>query len=328
MYLYLYKNTFKRTYIFVLIYMRIAIIETNDIHYDINTDIVHANFTHDKIDDIMSEYVELINITSKDALMETIVTEISGKDYANQDLTIHTSLVENTDNNLYMMCHFNLSEISYPEFKKRKIPQNGIASYLSDNKMRVYGKTVLFKMDTCANTNDIVSITMDEIIDLFINKFIHKGVIIFDDKTDLCTYKVEEFKYVFNPIDWMSPNDVQNFKYHEIEILGKILMIFFDASDTILNTTVSQMSGKEIYGKAYVGIRSQYTDITENDITYENIDIPIAHKIIKLCSDPLLNKQLSMNEYVSNNLTLDMTSSKTYNNFTQLLSKRLNIVQS
>lgn len=270
----------------------IAIIEPNDIVYDQNS-INHNMFDRDKILDIMEEHVLLKEVSDKDQIMEIILNSVGTKDV----FPIHTSNVSNVDDDLYQMCHIYLTEETYNEIKKTKLQHNGIASYFSDTGLKVYGKTVMLKIDTHDNLNRLCGITHDNIAELFIKKFVHQGVVLNVDG------HVDEHKYIFNPIDWIAPSDVQNYRYDEICVLDKVMMIFFNInSDEEENKTIELVLNKKIKGRTIIALRNHYQDINDNNNVYYDLDRTIFNKMLKLIKnndDSILNSSYQDTENIN-----------------------------
>lgn len=288
--------------------MKIAIINTNDLKYS-ETDMLHSNFSLQMIKDVLSEYIVLKEVSNEDEMMENIIVEIVGND---NTYLIHTATTKNVDNDLYLICHIFPSKEIYEELKLKSEKFNGIASYLSDVGLRIYRKAVIFKLDTSISPNKLKSITMDEITDIFISKFIHKGVILNINGS------INEFKFIFNPIDWITPTEISKYKYYEIEILGKIFMLFIDITSTVINETASKIYMQSIKGRVIIGMRSQHTDMNDTDVRYEDIDIDTFKMVIQLCNDPNQARNFINNEDIDS----EMSERRSYNNFHKILKNR------
>ena len=296
----------------------IAIINSNDVSYS-DTDMNFANLSPDKITDVISDFFIFKEIEDSDQLMNTIITEISGED---NSLPIHTSVVSHIRDELYQMCHVTpLSEEIYTKLKFKKY--NGIASYLSDINMRLYGKAVIFKIN--GKDNSLTSLNQDSITKIFRSKFIHQGVIINSDNTfDTC-------QYIFNPVDWIGVSELSNYKYHEVEILGLIFMIFHnlcdqtadaninDAANILLDDTNVKLYSK-IKGRVIIAVREYYTDINDQRNVYTDIDIDTVKKVIKLCNDFSQSRKLSESEDINGQMC---DGRRIHVNFHQILENRI-----
>lgn len=289
--------------------MKVGIIDVNDLRYN-ETDMSHSNFSHEKIIDILSDYITLKNVTDEDEMMNTVVNEVVYKDV---EYPIHTATVRNVDNDLYQMCHISQSKEIYEEMKSKSVGYNGIASYLTDMGLKVYGKAVIFKIDTATDPNKLKTITLDEITDILISKFVHKGVILSTDGS------VNEFKFIFNPIDWLQPTEFSKHKYYETEILGKVLMLFIDTTATVINNSASSIYMQQIKGRVIIGMRNQYSDMNDTDVQYEDIDCDIFKRILHLCRDPMQVRSLVDGEDTIGQV---INGRRSYNNFYKILKNR------
>lgn len=292
--------------------MKIAIIDVNDVTIN-ESDMIHDNFTFDKIEDTVTEFVVLKEANNENEMMQIIVDQVLELVNGSNDYPIHTATVKNYKNDLYLLCHINPSKEIYEEFKKNKIPYNGIASYLTDLGLKIYSKAVLFKLDL--TTNKLLTITMDEICQLFISKFVHKGIII--DKNG----SLNEFKYIFNPVDWIHQNEISKYKFHETEILDKVLMMFFDTTDTEPNQLASLICQNSLTGHVIIGFRSLYGYENAQEVVYDDLDIDTFKQIIKLCKDSNQSRKLRDDENTIGNV---VDGRMTYNNFHKILETRLN----
>jgi len=289
--------------------MNICVIDTNDVRYN-ETDMMHRNFASDTINDVLEDCISFVKINSKDDLLENIVKEIVNYD---NEIPIHTATIKNKNNDLFLMCHIAPSKEVYEEMKSKKVKYNGIASHMTDLKLRVYGKAVLYKLDASSEEPNLANITSDDIVELFVSNFIHKGVIVNVNGT------FDECKYIFNPIDWISPNEVSTYKYHEVEFLGKILMLFFDSSSKTKNDVLTDLFDP-LFGRIVIGMRSQYHDINDVDIIYEDLDVETLKNIIKLCENSGQSRALSEEEDINGKV---VNGRRNYNNFHKILNSRL-----
>jgi len=287
--------------------MNVAIIDTNEISYDYFT-IRQSNFTQDKIHDKLDEFISFKYIEDEKDLMNFIIAEIV---YDNKLYNIHNGIVSHILDELYLIFHINMDEDAYINVKSNKEEYNGIASYLSDQTLKVYKKAIIIKMNT--SNNKYVNINLDNIITLFINKFVHTGIIINIDKS------IEEYTFIHNPIDTINPNDFIKYKYDELEILGCILMLFYDTSSDIINEVASNLDKqKNIYGRVFVGLRHMAQDLNDNNMRYvdiyKNTFIQITDLLNSNQSIKLTNIETIGYEFINNK--------PIYNNFHKILYNR------
>lgn len=238
--------------------MIIAVIETNDIHYQ-EHDRLHTNFTQDKIQELLSDYIQFLSVSSEE-LLNTIMDNLIIKD---DIYTVDTKDIGVFDGNLYQICHIQPSEQTYDELKKKKIEYNGIASYLSDYGLKIYGKAVVIK----TKNKQLCSLTLDDLSMIYKSKFVHKGLLISSNN------EISETEYIFNPIDWIKPDEVVKYKYHEIAISDEeILMIFFDTTSNTKNEKISALCGQTITGTIILGVRKHKLDLFASEYGYIDLN--------------------------------------------------------
>jgi hypothetical protein len=291
--------------------MKIGVIDVNDLKYS-DDQMTHTTFSKQKILDILEDYIVFKEVSNDDNMLELVVDELQGAEYL-----IHTATVKNIYNDLYLMCHIAQTKEIYEDLKTKGTKYNGIASYLTDTGLRVYGRAVIFKLE---NDNGdkckLKSITLDEITDMFISKFVHKGVIANVDGT------IDEFKFIFNPVDWIPATEISKYKYHETDILGKVFMIFFDttAPSGIPNDTASKLCPSHpINGRIIVGMREQFMDMNDTDVRYEDLDVDTFKQIILLCINPLQPRGLVDGEDINGQV---VNGNRKYNNLHKILRNR------
>ena len=130
------------------------------------------------------------------------------------------------------------------------------------------------------------------------------------------------YQYMFNPLDCLSAthNMLTNYKYYEIEILGKLLMIFHDTRSDIVNPICSRLAGHRVFGRCYIGLRDPAQDIHDTEYHYIDIDIDIVRKLVRfLAANDLTKLKLTDKETIGCD-TID--NKRVYNNFYKILSRR------
>lgn len=289
--------------------MDIAIIDVNDLKYN-ESEMIHSNFTKGRVSDILPDYITLKEVSNEDEMMQSIIDEVVGD---NNDYLIHTGTTWYVNDDLYLTCHISPSKEMYEELKSKSIKFNGVASYLTDIGLRIYGRAVLFKLDTKDNTYKLKSITMDEVIEIFISKFVHKGIILNINGS------IDEFKFIFNPVDWIPPSEINKYKYYETEILGKVLMLFIDITSTTINEAANKIYPQSIKGRVIIGMRDQHSDMNDTEVRYEDLDSDTFKKVIELCSDPMQPRSLIDGEDTSGQI---INGRGGYGNFYKILRNR------
>lgn len=290
--------------------MKIAIIDTNDLKYN-ESDMLHIKFTYETIHDILSDYISFTEVSNDNEMMQILINEIVANEI---EYPIHTATAKNINNDLYLICHINPSKEIYEELKSKSIKYNGIASYLTDIGIKIYGKAVMFRLDTEDNNYVLKNITIDEITEIFISKFVHRGIILNVNGT------IDQFKFIFNPVDWISQSEISKYKFYEVEILGKVLMLFIDTQSIDINEIASQIYLQTIKGRVIIGMRSQYSDMNDMEVIYEDLDIDTFNKIIQLCRDLTQGRKLTEQEDLNGQI---INGKRNYNNFHKILNNRL-----
>lgn len=286
--------------------MSIAIIDVNDVFFNLDA-ISKSQFTEDTITDLISDHIEIKNLNnSQDELMQLLIQEL----ITDNEFAIHTSQVSYINNELYQLCHVYLTKDTYETIKNKNIKYNGVASYLSDTNLRVFGKAILLKY----NDTNLENLTISDVVNLFIKKFVHKGIIVNENDSS-----INEFKFIYNPIDWVTVEEHYKYKYYELEVYDKILMIFFDETiKTNKNNIISILINKNIYGTAILALRNHYQDMNDTNIIYNDLDEDTYKKLINIVN----NKQNNTPINAEINNSEQSVSSNT--NFHKMLNKQNN----
>lgn len=300
---------------------KIAVIEPNDVSFT-ETNISRNTLEKENISDMLSDSVTITNVKTNDDLMEVIIKSIFGDKYDNE--AIHTGTVSHIDDELYQICHIMVTPDSYSKIKS-KFKFNGIASYLTDFEAPVFGPSVLFKVNTHNNENKLSSLNMNNITELFISKFLHNGVIINLDGT------LDTYNFVFNPVDWIHPNEIAKYKFVEIDILDKKMMIFYEfyefydiTSNMNINNIGSELYGSTLYGRLIVALRNlpdkDSTAIDNYDNTkYVDLTPELMKKMIEIFCVKKQSKQMTFHED-NNHQIID--GKRIYNNFHKIIHRR------
>jgi len=171
----------------------VGIIKANQIQYN-EYDLMHTNFTDEKIHNQLDELITMEKINSNDELMQCIfktlfssISQNSEKPERSDNLddiyknfAIHTGNVSHAYNDLYQICNLYITKEMFEEMKNTnlKVKYNGACSFLSDIKMPIFGDAVIFKIDTFNNNNKLIDITKEDIISQYKQKFVHKGIVV------------------------------------------------------------------------------------------------------------------------------------------------------
>lgn len=307
-----------------------AIVECNDIKfYEDNYD--HRTFSRENITELIEDYIEFKNI-KQDDFIETLINIIG-----NHPNGLHTANINHDVNTLFQMCHIyksdsdnnimdNTTDIITDTTtnianKQNNNKFNGIASILTDMAaFDVYGKAIIFKIDTTDDINKLDKITLDDIIDKIIQKYVHKGVVIDADNVD---NSIMEYSYVLNPVDKIRTNDINNYKYKEVAFIDKILMFFINITKQNIsskkNEIVSKIYGEDVFGQVFVGAREQIVDSRETKRKYFSISKEDILNIYKIYEQ---NKQIIID--TNDMIVMSSSGKRLYTNFRKIINKMLN----
>jgi hypothetical protein len=181
------------------------------------------------------------------------------------------------------MSHLALFDNQFEEVNREiiKRKRNGIANVLCDNIYSVYGSVLITKSKISVdNTLEEDTLRESDIIDLFRNKKIQKGVLL--DSIG----SIIDVEFVGHPLSWVDPNKGYNYRFYEIEYLGKVFMFFIEKQPTIniLNKNANLLYGSQnpIYGNVFIVVRNKIDDIRITENSYINVTKDTIKKILFL----------------------------------------------
>ncbi len=270
----------------------LAIIDINDVHYSQDF-LTLSNLSHKNLKNILEEHVSMHKVISDEHQLDTIFKDIylhlfqnvlyPNKEYKETQEQIKTindyvecSGVmcyriddEDTLNNYeYYLCHIQ------PDKENKYITKkyNGLATYLTGYLFEVDGVSMIIKANSVSKK--IENILMDDVVELFRNVLVHTGLIIGEND------KLETFEYIYNPVDWIKANEINNYKYIDIldETKTSTLQIFYDERNTKDNSYVNKLGTKilnkkiDFYGRIIVGRLNQQSE-HKNKINYVNLSL-------------------------------------------------------
>jgi hypothetical protein len=294
---------------------KIAIIEPNDLFFS-DLDMRPSRFEKERIIDEIEDYVTFKQVENTEEMMGIIIETLNLEKGGEGEIYNKTYTCYQTDDTVYQLCY------SYsPNDLTNKNKKNGVASYLNEENITLYGSCVLLKSKILSdNTCVPLTININDTVDVFISQFIHKGVIINTDGN------LQNFTYMKNPAECLSQDERSNVKFYEYDIFGKIFMLFIEVNPTnnLLNEYASILAYKKINGRVLVAIRNK--DEFETDHTYynyNNIDEKYLRKILTILSDKNEERELTSNENI--NATIEKaTGKKMYTNFYRIVDNRYN----
>ena len=248
--------------------MQLIIIKPND--FEFQKDLHYQQNVH--------EYIEERTI-EQDHMMETIVTEIG----LSPESIGESEIVYENSTNVYQLCYVD------EKLKEIKQPKNKIASYLFGDE--IYGTAILINSRiTNNNTCESGNVTLDDFLNIFYSKFVHKGIYISvdDDVND-----VIEYNYFLHPLEYYTQDEKDYLKYKliEVELFGFHLAFFTEISPNpakINKRATRIMGNKKIFGPVIM--------LTKTPHEFHDLDMSLFNKLLKLSYGPLSKRELSQDE--------------------------------
>lgn len=251
----------------------IAIIKPNTFSlikekYYKNEDLLEKDFT---------KYIEIVETTFKD-MMELIVKTIG----LTPQLMGDTLCCYETKNNIYQLCFLTFGQDS------EKPEKNLISTDIVIGKEKIYGTTVL--INSKINDDGVCSpdtVNIKEIIRIFYQKFIHKGIII---KTEGI---IEEFEYFDHPLEYFKITSPDNDNYKKypgiiVPFLNFNLLSFLEIEpkNNIINKKGTLFIGRQrIHGDIIIVSK-------ENDFEFNDLDLTNFNKLLDLSTLDLKKRDI------------------------------------
>lgn len=247
----------------------VATISANTLTYS-ETDKTHARFEYNRVEEDIEDYIEFYNTTDAQDAMQKIIEKC---EFSTDDM-IHTTVIKETKDTIYYMIHTI-------DDQHEKTNLNKLAMHMTYGKMRIAGSVGIYK-EQINYTNNVTlsSVTMKELVEIVRSFFVHCGVIIDVDG------KINEFNYIFNPIDWIKEHDSKNLRFIEFEIFDKIIIMFIELQPVhdSLNEKASIVHGNNVHGKTIFAMRQKPTDIKQCEYEYTDMRIETIDKLISVLS--------------------------------------------
>jgi hypothetical protein len=210
-----------------------TILVINPIHVNDNF-VVNENIIKNIIEKINDANIKRVTTDSKNFTSDIV----EGLELESNKTSINTTILHEEEQYIWQMCYID-------EYKKndkeRKLYNelNHIASFLTQDKKTIYGKTVLF----CSKVNDLgscdnASMSINNILQLLKKKLSHIGCTITQNG------KVHEFEYTDTLKDLF--DQPENWKFYETSIYGTSgfhLQLFYDHSDGSSTSEVFAQTG-------------------------------------------------------------------------------------
>lgn len=150
------------------------------------------------------------------------------------------------------------------------------------------GNMLLIKRNISNTKFDYCDILLDDVIQMTIDTFLHKGVILRYDG------RIDQYEYIYDPLEWTNHKETQeNIRYHEFKLLNFILTFYVNKNEkqesSKFNKNASIIYGKKIYGDVILSLRD-----TENISSNHNLTKDMIEKILKMF---YVRKPLNNNDY-------------------------------
>lgn len=234
----------------------IAIIKKNKLNT--TADEMYSQLTHNFIENIIKEYIDIIHVSTTEEMMEHIISAINLDEQRGGTLTCYED-----DKNILQICYLDCDE---QEQDKDNI--NEIGTHLVGNNL--YGTIVLvnskIKNDLLCETDNV---TLDCIVDIFCKKIKFTGLSV-STNDDL-----ENIMFFNDPI---KENFNNPYEYIKISIFEFDLILFYQKNphNRIINKSATKLMGTyRIYGNVVI--------VAYNDNHFENINKIVLNKLLKVC---------------------------------------------
>jgi hypothetical protein len=249
---------------------KIMIIRENKLFYS-QSDRNFARLTHDNIENDIEDYIEIKSI-EQSTLMDEITTILN-----TPDAVAHTMRCYEDNEYIYELCYHSYID------NTKKSTINNIASHLTKFTDKVVGNAIILKSKINYNkTCELVDISLNDIVDIYKKIFVHTGVIVMPNGT------IDEYNYIFNPIDLIKPDQMNNIRFYELKIFNRVIQLFIEVnpSDNTLNEYASILYNKSlINGKVIFGMRYTFDDVRMTETEYCDLTKDILKKIVYYASD-------------------------------------------
>jgi hypothetical protein len=215
--------------------------DNNKVFYQIKKLIENSNFFHIKD-----------SLENSDKQLEQMMVDITEENKCNK-MQGNTLLIYCDDDNYYEVLYLE----NLIDREGKDISQiNEFASISNIFLEPIFNDVAIIKSGYDDNKLVSKKITIDDITNIMINNFYHKGVIINEDGL------MEELVYSGD-----TPASVVGHKFlksGEIEVLGLILVPWIEASDNI-NTVATQIFKQEIKGRVFVCLATDVFDFVKDN---------------------------------------------------------------
>ena len=246
--------------------------------------------------------------------MEKIITTVDPIEGA---MMFTTNFYE-CNNYVYQMVHLTTFDGSNVEIntKIKNKKYNGIANILGNYTFSIFGNAIVSKFKINQDyTMTQEDLSVQEFFDVFRKKKVYRGLLIRTNG------EINEIEYVKDPLSWVDQKHRMNYRYYEVEILGKILMFFIQVvpDSNIQNDFATDLYGRTnpIIGDVFVAMRDKPNDYRIIHEMYSDLYTNLIVKLKDLILDEDFDRNISPNFYNHKEMK--------YENFYTLVDKLHNI---
>ena len=253
----------------------IAIIKFNN--YNIKEDV--KDISKEDIKKDLEKLVEIREVT-QNTMMENIIEVLK--------LTTHhvadSALCYEDDKNVYQLCNMRLLDTNNSNGKGNF---NCLGTLLTTTKETIYGDSVLIKSKiTEDNTCIDDSIDIDDIVNLYYSKIVHKTVSINADG------EISELLFRKSPFENMDKDMLNNYRYIDHNILGFVFQMHIEVIPTKdkVNKKMTILKGNSIIkGNVILLLKT-------HEYNFLDIDKKLLKKILCLCEGSIKGREISEDE--------------------------------
>ena len=173
---------------------------------------------------------------------------------------------------IYEMCY-----IHYTIDHKRFV--NGLAYTLNDYKYMIFDRCIILKSEIMEDKTKLVDMTFEDLVMILTKKLVHTGVYIDTNN------KIEEYEYLYHPLEKLTATEVENIKFHEKDMYDKLFMFFIEVEPKTkkINESASLLyEDNKIQSRVYIMSRYKQDDIRLNQYMYRDVTKDEIEKILKI----------------------------------------------
>lgn len=269
--------------------LSIAVIKNNDILFPtLSTNL--CNKQNDQIINLLEKCVEIkkIQFDHKNEIIYKMANLMNQKEKIDVGTT---KIIYDNLNYSYQLCYIDSDKTERGDY-------NMMSMYLcrvnNDSEIKIRGNCVLLKVDV--NNNKLVNLTMDDMLDVFLQHYVHTCI-----EID-CNGKLDEIKFIFNPLEWMPSEQRGKYKIYNIELFDKKILIAYNETEKQINERATKfIKFEKINGPCYV--------VLSNDEKFLSIDKSFYAKLEYVLAN---RDKLTPNDFIYDN-EIGSSTKKIYN---------------